>query len=244
MAKPKFFKKLGSKKQDGSSNNGIDKNYIDTHDLKSAPTDPESPASNYSGVDVEDQFSDISLSQQHTSNHYGAETGNLLDFDAPAATGEGPALHGESLLDNSNEDLLGFSSVDSSPAPAAPAAAHAQAPSRSSLTVDAPMDASLLIESGILWARATPNKIMMKDWQEMSWVQYGSTTLYLFRNRQDFMDWKHYSFHGGMATLEVRDRLVKKKVDFCAEMAKKNVQGYTLSQVNAKTYNQIGMVPL
>ena len=232
MAKPKFLKKINL----GKSDDGFS---IDSTSIKEAPTGPESPYS-----DVDGSFADMRLD--------GKDTTDSLEFEAPsdiysaptgssglAFTEQGDKFDASSggtdlLLVNSYSDER----TNENRAPTPDMVIPSQ--SSSKLTVDAPMDSSEIIDNGVIWARVTPNKMFLKDWQEMSWVQYGEMTLYIFRNRQDYMDWQHFSFQGGMTSSESRDRLVKKKIDFAAELVKKNVQGYTLSQVGVKAYNQIG----
>lgn len=102
------------------------------------------------------------------------------------------------------------------------------------------LDDSKVVAEGSLWGRVTRNKMLTKEWQELTWMQYGRSTLYLFKSRQDYMDWRHYTMNGGAITEQARDRLVKKVIDFSQEVKKPNVKGFSLGPVKDKTYHQVG----
>lgn len=109
-------------------------------------------------------------------------------------------------------------------------------------SIEVPVDAAPLPDPasaracGSVLTRTSLRTLVLKKWQRTFWVQYGPTSLYIFRSRDDFEDWLHNPYH----TQKQRDYLIKLRVDFYDDLSRKSVRGYKMTPIKVKAYEKKG----
>jgi len=231
MPKPKFLKKMIPKR------NKQQTQVIARHLSKIDDHDPDFHSAHkpYSSLKVDTTYA-LSPSTQDNSSFQTIDSSCL-----PVETiddKEEPLRCNLSMLTDPWNSL---SYDGAKPIEESPTAITSESPElQSRLTANTPLDPSLLIDFGEIFARVSPHTLLSKDWQLMTWVQYGPYTLHLFKSSQDYWDWKHYSFSGSVTSEEKRQGFVKKTIDFAHELAKTGIQGYTFGNVVPKSYVNVG----
>jgi len=89
--------------------------------------------------------------------------------------------------------------------------------------------------SGYILTRISFRTLLFKSWKQSFWIRHGPTSLVLFRNREQFEDWKLNPFH----TQKERDYLVRLKIDFCGDLINiSGCRGYKITSVKRKAYGR------
>lgn len=117
-------------------------------------------------------------------------------------------------------------------------------------------EATRIIAAGEILARLSPTKLFTKEWRSMIWVQQGPYKLHFFKSRQDYLKWKQYYMtvtnSDDLVMLEEAEQepgstrqhhhcYIKKTIDFVKELSQSSVQGYTLGNIAAKNYPDLGL---
>mmetsp|Transcript_33468 Transcript_33468/g.49232 ORF Transcript_33468/g.49232 Transcript_33468/m.49232 type:complete len:265 (+) Transcript_33468:66-860(+) len=92
-----------------------------------------------------------------------------------------------------------------------------------------------ILACGFVLARLSVRTIMMKKWKQTYWVQYGPTSLLIFRSVIDCEDWLTNPYH----TQKMRDFLVKGRFDFSGGSGKLNGLKYLVTQTKTKSQGRL-----
>lgn len=91
----------------------------------------------------------------------------------------------------------------------------------------------LITHSGYVLSRISFRTILIKKWKQTFWVSYGTSMILFFRSKADFEDWVSNPY---LTTAE-REFLVKLTVDFIQDAFKPGVNGYQVTPLKLKGYN-------
>ena len=105
---------------------------------------------------------------------------------------------------------------------------------------DMPKNASLLPEesdigeNGQAFVRMSIKRKISKAWRQIYYAVFQLTSLYIFRSKEDFEDWKENPYHNQ----KERDFLVKFQFNFLQEFVQRtNLRGYKQTEIRKKVYH-------
>ena len=110
----------------------------------------------------------------------------------------------------------------------------------SSIPSDIPKNASPLPEesdigeNGYASTRMSIKRKISKEWRLIYYAVFNFSSLYIFRSKEDFEDWKENPYHNQ----EERNFLVKYQFNFLQEfMNDKKLKGYKQTEIRKKVYH-------